>query len=1244
MQPPALPDDEQERLSALASSGLLDSPAEERFDRLTRLACALFDVPIALVSLVDRDRQWFKSRQGLDACETGRDISFCGHAILDEPVLQIVDASEDARFADNPLVTGPPHIRFYAGAPLKFEGHRVGTLCLIDRRPRSLDPAQLDRLRDLAALAEREFQSAEREVLLTQRQADMAQLLRHEQRMAAVIAGAGIAIWEWAVGAGQIEVDAHWSTMLGVAPAARPGELTPIALETWDALVHAADLAGLKRARQDLLEGESSRFDAIYRMRHGQGYWVWFHDHASIVERDAQGRATRLVGTHADITRRIDVELSLKRTHDLLERSSEAARIGTWEVPLGSRRPFWSPVTCAIHEVPEGYSPALDEAISFYPEGPSRDRIVRVFNAAVEEGKPFDEELQILTARGNLRWVRSVGLPDFEDGRCVRIYGLFQDISERKQAELAQREALRLVQLQARLAMDAGLQASAPEQAWPRLAAWLADALGVARAGVWLFEPDGSALRCVSLYRADGEAEVLRAPLRLEQCPTYFEALAKHSMIAAEDALADPTCAEFADSYLRPHAVGALLDVVIVGDAGPRGVLCMEHVGGPRAWTASERGFASAAAACAAQLLAQQERQQAAARLAEREAQFRSLVEDLPGAGFRCAPDEQREMFYLSEGIEALVGLPAQGFLGEGGTRFLDLIHPDDRARVIACVREAVAEQRAWECEYRVLHHRGGERWVAERGHPVTGADGNTVWLSGFIHDIDQRRRSEQERTRVSALLQAVLDSASEISVIATDTQGLITLFNRGAERMLGYSAEEMVGRRTPECLHVKEEVIRRGAELEAELGEPVSGFRSFVALAEARGSDIREWTYVHRSGRTLPVMLAVTTIRDPHRAIEGYLGMAFDVSAQHEARKALIHSQRELQRFFDLSLGFMVIIDRRGRLARVNATVCRALGYPEHALVGRPLIEFVHPDDVLQTGRQLGQLDVASSEVQLEHRLQRADGQSLALLWSLARDPASGRIYGAAVDITERQRVERMKSEFISTVSHELRTPLTSINGALGLVVSGALGELGEKSTRLLQVALDNGLRLALLINDLLDMEKLDADRMTFALEWHDVAELLTSALLSHEPFAAERGVSLSASRLVSGAQIEVDLHRFLQVIANLVSNAIKFSPRGGVVEISAVEDAGQVQVSVHDDGPGVPEAFRSRIFQKFSQADSSDVRERGGTGLGLAISRELVEKMGGRIGFQSTEGEGATFWVVFPARRRDRTPAAAP
>ncbi|HEX5635549.1 MAG TPA: GAF domain-containing protein, partial [Gammaproteobacteria bacterium] len=164
MQPPLLPANESERLLALYEHALLDTPAEERFDRITRLAQHIFGVEIALVSLVDAERQWFKSRQGLDACETGRDISFCGHAILGKDIFHIANASLDPRFADNPLVTGAPNIRFYAGAPLKTsDGQSIGTLCIIDSQPRQLSPQELATLRDLADVVESEINRRQQE-------------------------------------------------------------------------------------------------------------------------------------------------------------------------------------------------------------------------------------------------------------------------------------------------------------------------------------------------------------------------------------------------------------------------------------------------------------------------------------------------------------------------------------------------------------------------------------------------------------------------------------------------------------------------------------------------------------------------------------------------------------------------------------------------------------------------------------------------------------------------------------------------------------------------------------------------------------------------------------------------------------------------------------------------------------------------------------------------------------------------
>jgi signal transduction histidine kinase len=244
----------------------------------------------------------------------------------------------------------------------------------------------------------------------------------------------------------------------------------------------------------------------------------------------------------------------------------------------------------------------------------------------------------------------------------------------------------------------------------------------------------------------------------------------------------------------------------------------------------------------------------------------------------------------------------------------------------------------------------------------------------------------------------------------------------------------------------------------------------------------------------------------------------------------------------------------------------------------------------------------------------------------------AAGRpayLLGISTDITESKKVERLKSEFISTVSHELRTPLTSIRGALGLLAGGVAGVLGDSARQLLDIALKNSERLTELINDILDIEKIESGKMKFELAPHAIGALVEQAIVANQAYAHTHGVRIEASGQLASVQVRVDAGRFAQVMANLLSNAAKFSPRGGVVEVAAVADAQRVRISVADHGAGIPESFRDRMFQKFSQADGSDTRAKGGTGLGLAITKSIVEGMGGEISYVTQAGQGTTFFV---------------
>jgi PAS domain S-box-containing protein len=242
------------------------------------------------------------------------------------------------------------------------------------------------------------------------------------------------------------------------------------------------------------------------------------------------------------------------------------------------------------------------------------------------------------------------------------------------------------------------------------------------------------------------------------------------------------------------------------------------------------------------------------------------------------------------------------------------------------------------------------------------------------------------------------------------------------------------------------------------------------------------------------------------------------------------------------------------------------------------------------------------------------------------------GEVLAIVRDITERRKIDRMQREFISTVSHELRTPLTSIRGALGLINGGVVGNLPPQAEQMLHIAYKNSERLALLINDILDIEKLETGTLQFIREPLELGPLLEQALEINRPYAAPFSVTFKLEPVAPGVWIDADGDRLMQVLSNLLSNAAKFSPPGETVAITTTFHDQRVRVSVTDSGPGIPESFRPRIFTKFAQANVSDQRHRGGTGLGLSISRAIIEQLDGAIGYESAEGAGTTFYFELP------------
>jgi PAS domain S-box-containing protein len=324
-------------------------------------------------------------------------------------------------------------------------------------------------------------------------------------------------------------------------------------------------------------------------------------------------------------------------------------------------------------------------------------------------------------------------------------------------------------------------------------------------------------------------------------------------------------------------------------------------------------------------------------------------------------------------------------------------------------------------------------------------------------------------------------------------------------------------------------------------------------------------------------------------------------------------------------------------------------LGYAPGELAARAssFNKLVHPSDRQRVHDALERHLEERTPLQFECRLRhKTHGYRWFLCTGQATWTADGlprRLITSFKDIDERVQVEQMKSEFVSTVSHELRTPLTSIMGAIGLLRSKFVGPLSPKAEQLVSVAFDNSERLVHLINDILDVEKMEAGKVAFDFKPESLAQLLEHAKEQNALFAEQHGASIVVAPMEHDITLEVDEARFAQVMANFLSNAAKYSPPGGQITIATQLLDGAVRISVSDQGPGIPEDFRRRIFERFAQADASNAKNKGGTGLGLNIAKAIVEAHKGTIGFDTTDGQGTTFYFELPTAQSGAAPPPA-
>lgn len=1039
---------ELQRQQVLNSYYILDTPPEEEFDRLTQIASIICQTPISLISLIDIDRQWFKSKVGLEVDSTSREIAFCHHAIQDKHIFEVPDAQIDQRFKANPLVTSDPNIRFYAGYPLVDpNGYALGTLCVIDRVPRSLNEEQKKALK----LLSEEVVNLIVQRRINQENQQLRKLLNQTDDFVCVLTPNGVIK----------QLNPALANLLGKLPEqlvnANVKDFMPEEYQS-AFLNYLQQAFGHQKTENKIITGIKSSTGKIH-------YTEWVSTTEEV--------SGSIFSIGRDITREREKELLLDASEHRFRKLFENSQSLMCIHDLSGK--FIAVNQAGAQMI--GYTEEELSHMSLYDIIPKdRHQALAMYLDTIDKKGKATGTMSVICRDGSTKvWLFNNAKEQLTDTENY-VIGNAIDITERYNLE----NDLRLTKERLEVAST------------------------LAKVGSWELNLENGALSWTNLTKSIHEVS----------------------------------------------------------------------------------------------------------------SEFNPTV-------------EQALNFY------------------KAGT---------DRQRIMTKLKQATEKGEGWETELRIVTAKGNEKWVRCIGNVGRIGD-KIVRLFGTIQDINERKEAEMAVLASQQQLNAVLQSAIEVSIISTNTEGMVTVFNKGAERMLGYEADELIDKHSPALFHDPKEVTERGIELSTMYGASISGFRVFVHKAEIEGAERREWTYIRKNGERITVSLVVTAIRDANETIVGYLGIATDVTDLKKAEEALSIEQLRLKAFvehapaavamFDNDLKYIAISNRwmeeyhlHGKeiIGRGHYDVFPNISNEWKAIHKRCLKgEVLRKEEDVWTPEGWTQPQYLTWEIRPWYLL---DG-SIGGLMMFTQDITEACLQREELKITKQQAVEASiaKSEFLANMSHEIRTPLNGVIGFTDLLLKTRMNEV---QSNYLTIINQSANALLSIINDILDFSKIEAGKLELNIEKCDLYELSSQAsdIITYQ--VQKKGLEMLLNIPPNMPRfIWTDSIRLKQVLFNLLANAVKFTDSGEVeLKITLQQLNGKnglFRFSVRDTGIGIKYDKQQLIFEAFAQEDASVTKKYGGTGLGLAISNKLLAMMGSKLCLESAHGEGSTFYfdVTFPCEQ---------